>query len=222
MKQVAEIYAELVNSGKVAAITRFNLRKFCHSFGLPPCGISFWELDDLNWDYLAVLNDALRHDRFVFRGGNFFPRSYLNDLVLGVGVRTEHIFLTSGHPQHQIWRSFFSNSFAEAERRFGTRPTGPKQDHSVLADVFRTSLVLDLVHFANHRDKLSSIADFYLALFFLSKLARPSGMTRDSIFEDFKAHHPQFRAQIMRIQTTIDLEERLDDILYLLGKLESD
>ena len=223
MKQVGNLFGELTESGRVASIRRFNLRKLCRSFGLPPCGVSFWELDDLNWDYLQTLNQNLVHERFVFRGGEHFPRSYWDDRVLGLDRRTEFIFLNStGGNQHRAWRAFFTRNFSDSERTFGSpKSPDPREDCDQLTTRFRHALLMDLIHFSQHRTHLSALADFYLVLILLTLTPVPEDMTRDAVFDRFKQDFPDYRADITRIRTTTDLETRLDDILYLLGKLDT-
>ncbi|MDJ0838297.1 MAG: hypothetical protein QNK37_17405 [Acidobacteriota bacterium] len=222
MKQVASLYSELVESGKAASIRRYNLRKLCRSFDLPPCGVSFWELDDLNWDYLQTLNRSLVHERFVFRGGEHFPRSYWDDRVLGLDRRTEFIFLlTTGGNQHRARRAFFAHNFSDSERIFGTpKSPSPREDGDRLTTQFHHGLLMDLIHFSAHRAHLGALADFYLALALLTLTPTPAEMTRDGIFDSFKQNFPDYRADITRIKTATDLESKLDDILYLMGKLD--
>ena len=220
MKQVAELYEDLVSRGEVAGISRFNLRRFCRSFDLPPCGVSFWRLDDLNWDYLQSLNSRLKSDKFWFRGGESFPRTYWDNHVLGHQRRSEFIYLCTKPHHHERWRGFFQHGFSNCRRDFGKPfPQWPEKVDPELSAFFRTSLLQDLIHFTHEVDQLENLADFHLVLFFLSKLEQPPEATRDQIFETFRRENSRFRAEITRIITTRDPSERLDDSLDLLSKL---
>lgn len=223
MKWVSDLYAKLVVDGRVSAITRFNLRKFCRSFDLPPCGVSFWYLDDLNYDYLQLLNRELHSDKFWFRGGESFPRCYWEQAVLGQEGRSEFVFLVLNIKHHLPWRRFFHRYFETHLRCYGAVPQhlwNPKLIGEMPRAMFRMSLVQDLIHFSEHKQSLGHMADFYLCLLMLTFLEGINEATRDSIFDTFKAHFAQFRGDVMRIQTTAGLQERLDESLYLMTKLQ--
>lgn len=222
MKQVAELYQKLTDEGKVRSICRYNLRRFCRSMDLPPCGISFWELDDLNWDYLQNLNRQLNDDLFWFRGGENFPRTYWDNHLLGHKRRTEFIFLTSGPQHHKPWRAFMERCFADNRKDFGqVQPFREVCDETLLAQSFKTAFTSDLIHFSNQGEAaLKQLMDFYLSMILLTQIKTPPvPATRDDVFEAFKHNFPQHRSDITRITTTTETSEALDDCLYLLSKL---
>ncbi len=218
MKQVSELYRNMVATGRVRAIRRFNLRKFCRSFQLPPCGISFWAVDDLNWDYLRALNQSLTHDQFRFRGGEHFPRVFFDQYLPGYQRRTEFIFLSTGVGHHRAWASFFESRFASSARQYGLGLEEPRGNFTLLRGLFRNALLLDLIHFSDRPDLLGRLGEFYLTLFFLTLLDGGTDPTRDAVFEAVKTGLPHFRSDVARIATTTEVEERLNDILFLLGK----
>lgn len=220
MKHVSELYEQLVSQAQVRSIYRYNLRKFCRSFQLPPCGVSFWLLDDLNWDYLQQLNGAMNNDKFRFRGGENFPRAFFDHSFLGQTERTEYIFLTRHAGHHQAWQSFFSRHFSDSCRIFGQQQDASEGDLPSLVPFFKNALVSDLIHFGAHLSKLPILADFYLALVFLTGLPAIGDPSRDKVFQAFLTQHPAFRADLSRITTTTEPGERLDDVLYLLSKLQ--
>ena len=222
MIQVAELFTRLTQSD-VPSIRRINLRKLCRSLGLPACGVSFWTVEDLNWDYLCHLNDRLTHEKFWFQGGEAFPRIFLDNYFLGQDRRTEFIFLCTRPQHHRIWRYFFETRFGDVARDFG-KPTPactPQGDETRwLLGFFRNALMTDLIHYSDRDDQdLVRIGDFFLCLSLLTLLQNPQGLTRDEIFTAFKAEQPRFRTDLSRIVTTLEMEPRLDDILYLLGRL---
>lgn len=219
MIHVNNLYEGLVESGKVRGIVRYNLRKFCKSFGLPACGVSFWWLDDLNWDYLGQLNDELANDKFRFRGGEDFPRSFLDGHVIGQTERTEFIFLITQPRNHQQLQHFFRTCFSSAAKHFGVPfPAIDASDMRPLVQHFRNQLWGDIIHFDVHQTKLQGISEFYLGLIFACLLGIDGG-GRDPLFEAFKVQFPQYRSEMTRILTTSDLFERLDDTLHLLSKV---
>lgn len=223
MKWVSDLYAKLVAENQVSAITRFNLRKFCRSFDLPPCGVAFWYVDDLNHDYLQTLNRELRSDKFWFRGGESFPRCYWEQAVLGQEGRSEFVFLVMKANHHLAWRRFFHSYFESHLRCFGAVPQHlwvPHQTTSMPRATFRMSLIQDLIHFGDAPKVLGSLSHFYLCLLMLSFLEGIGEATQDSIFDTFKAHFPQFRGDLMRLQTTQGQQERLDESLYLMTRLQ--
>jgi hypothetical protein len=223
MKWVSDLYEKLVADQRVSAITRFNLRKFCRSFDLPPCGVSFWYLDDLNYDYLQVLNRELRSDKFWFRGGESFPRCFWEQANLGQEGRSEYVFLVMKERHHLPWRKFFHRYFESHLRCFGAVPQHLWNENlpgEMPRAMFRMSLIQDLIHFSKQPKNLSAMADFYLCLLMLSFLESISEATKDSIFDTFKAHFPQLRGDVMRVQTTEGLQERLDESLYFMTKLQ--
>lgn len=222
MKQVVPLYTELVENGRVNAIRRYNLRKLFRDLNLPPCGVSFWELEDLNWDYLQSLNTALRHERFVFRGGDDFPRAFLDDRVLGLDRRGEFIYLIHGKGQQAALLSFFSRQFSEHERIFGRSwPLGQQTRGLEAAARFRHALTEDLIHFADQGDFLNTVADLYLCLTLLAFLPQPCDHTRDGILDAFRTAFPVFNSEVVRIKTTVDRDERLEDILNLMARLDA-
>ncbi|CAM2069500.1 hypothetical protein SCOR_29275 [Sulfidibacter corallicola] len=219
MLHVAELYEKLVDQKQVRAIRRFNLRKYCRGLSLPPCGISFWTVDDVNFDYLQSLNRSLNHDKFWFQGGSNFPRGYWDAHVFGNQRRTEFIFLMTKPYHCRVWRGFFHRFFADQSRLFGEEPWPPTFEDGELEELrprLAVQLTQDLIHFSPHAQHLNALAEFHLGLFLLTWFDRSPGPTTADIFDAFKAAHPEQRAQMTRIQTTSETRERLDEILFLM------
>ena len=216
MKQVNELYAELVAGDGVRSIRRYNLRRLCRSLDLPPCGISFFEIEDVSWDQLRALNEMLVHERYVFRGGETFPHSFFADIALGSERRLELIFLMTGE-QHLAWRVFMERAFGPTRRDFGSpRANAAPLSAPSLAAHFHRSLLADLIQLSQYRDPLPAIAELSLCLWMLTHLDG-SAVTRDEIFAAFEARFPHLRPAVSRIRTTTDLTDRLDDMLDLMS-----
>lgn len=221
MKQTAELFQALTESGKVRGIRRYNLRKFCRSMGLPPLGVSFLTVDDLNWDYLHNLNRLLTHDRIWFQGGEHFPRSYWDNYFLGHDRRTEYIYLGTGPRHHQQAAAFFHRYFSGVARIFGEETTAPENDSHAMRSYFSCSLTQDLIYFAEEQSGLIPLSDFYMCLYFLTCLnTAPANTVKEEIMATFSMRYPQFRSNLTRVSTTSDVVERLNDLLWLIYQIE--
>ena len=223
MIQVSQLYQELVDRGVVRAIRRYNLRKYCRALDLPPCGLSFWSVEDLNYDYLENLNRQLRHEKFRFQGGSNFPRAFWDDVVYGNQRRTEFIFLMTEPGQALSWRPLFQRCFAEQARTFGEEKwfkASAREQGSVIRAQIKLQLLLDFMHFSAKSDILGRLAEFHLGLYLLTYLEDSFGQTCDEILDRFKTQYPQFSGQLLRFKTTEDLEPRLDELLYFLNQAE--
>lgn len=222
MKQVSDFYEELVAKKLVRSIHRYNLRKFCRSFPLPPCGVSFLWAEDLNWNELQCLNEELRSHYFWFRGGESFPRVYWDRVLFGEERRTEFIYLAVKPDHHHRSRAFFQHIFHGHLKTFGEKNFDPSCETTHLSQVrpyLINALMLDLIRFASNRDSLGHLCDFYLALFLATFLTKP-GHTKTEIFHSFKLAFPEYRADLARVTVNTDLFERLDDTLHLLDQLK--
>ncbi|CAM2010839.1 hypothetical protein [Acanthopleuribacter pedis] len=226
MIHVTTLCQSLTESGRVRAIRRYNLRKFCRSLNLPPCGLSFWAVDDLNYDYLNDLNRRLRHDQFRFQGGSFFPRAYLDDCAYGNKRRTEFIFLTTRPSLCSPWYPLLDTCFGETVRTFGDGDwfgTTPAAQNQLLRAQIKRQFVLDLMHFSGKEGFLGPLADFHLGLFLLTLDGMVGAQTPAELIELAKTVRPEDRAQLTRIKTTGALEARLDEVLFFMNqKLEND
>lgn len=219
MIQVNNLYESWVAQGRVPAICRFNLRKFCKAVNLPPCGVAFWLIDDLNWDYLADFQAALKLESCHFHGGEDFPRPFLDACVFGQTERSEFVFLLKSPQHHAMWRGFFETCFASCARHFGTMPAlMPDPNSKAPLSQLRIRLLEDLIHFGREARHLSAIADFYMTLVLAGHL-QVEASDRESLFEAFKTRHPEYRADLSRILNTTDVSERLDDLSHLLNKV---
>lgn len=222
MIHVAELAQKLVDDGFVRAVRRYNLRKFCRALDLPACGLSFWVVDDLNYDYLNELNQRLRHDAFRFQGGSRFPRAYLDDCAFGGKRRTEFIFLTVDAGRCHPWGALMQRCFADQVRVFGdetwfTEPM-PAGD-TLLRDRLKVQFVLDLMHFSQKPAFLAPLAEFHLGLFLLTLPGMAGAATTAELLEQAKERLPEQRAQLTRIKTTADVGARLDEILYFMNQV---
>ncbi len=222
MIHVAELAQKLVDDGFVRAVRRYNLRKFCRALDLPACGLSFWVVDDLNYDYLNELNQKLRHDAFRFQGGSRFPRAYLDDCAYGGKRRTEFIFLTVDAGRCHPWGVLLQRCFADQVRVFGDETwfTDATSDgDALLRDRLKVQFVLDLMHFSQKPAFLSALAEFHLGLFLLTLPGLSGGATTADLIERAKEQLPEHRAQLTRIKTTADVTARLDEILYFMNQV---
>lgn len=226
MIHVTALCEALTQAGRVRAIRRFNLRKFCRSLELPPCGLSFWAVDDLNYDYLTDLNQRLRHDQFRFQGGSFFPRAYLDDCAYGNRRRTEFIFLMTQAEWSNPWYALLQRCFGDSARTFGDATwfeAAPPADDVLLRAQVKRQFVLDLMHFSGKESFLRPLADFHLGLFLLTLDGIVGAQTPADLMELGKTARPEYRAQLTRIKTTGDLEARLDEVLFFMNQcMETD
>ena len=221
MKQVAEMYTDLVAARQVAGIRRYNLRRFCRSLNLPPCGVSFWYLDDLNFDYLRALQKGLAHERFWFQGGEHLPRPFFDNVALGHDRRTEFIFLCTRAQHHGDWAHLFQTHFNDSSKDFGSAKSGGAGDGSLLRPILRTGLHQDLIHFGRDRlEMLATLGEFYLCLLLMTWLPGGEGAVREKVYEWARGQRPELRADLTRVETTRDPAERLEDILHLMSKLD--